>query len=160
MKPVVAVPLALLSTVGCAADGSARLPVTAACLISDQHRVPVSIELARTASERSKGLMDRTTLAGNAGMLFIYESQQRADHGFWMYRTRIPLDIAYLSEDGVIGAVQQMAPCLSDRGRDCPSYPAGVPFSLALEMNQGFFEKHDIDVGDRLSMDTADCSSS
>ena len=135
---------------GCSAMASAPLPTTDACLIAGNREVPITVELARTPEQRSKGLMGRTELAGNAGMLFIYASPRRPDQGFWMYRTLIPLDIAYLDENGVIGAIVAMAPCPSERGSECPSYPAGVPYSLALEMNQGFFEAHDISVGDRL----------
>ena len=104
------------------------LPVEKACLISAGQAVPITVEVARTPAERSRGLMDRERLAPNAGMLFVYNNQRRADHGFWMYRTLIPLDIAYLDRDGTIGAIRPMVPCPSDQGRDCPTYEAGVPF--------------------------------
>ncbi|MEP1215755.1 MAG: DUF192 domain-containing protein [Marinobacter sp.] len=133
------------------------LPVKQACLIADQQAIPITLEIARSSEERSRGLMERARLAADAGMLFVYSSQRRADHGFWMYRTLIPLDIAYMDRNGVIGAIQQMPPCPSDRGRDCPTYPAGVPFYLALEMNYGYFESHGIDAGDRLSLESSDC---
>ena len=90
-------------------------------------------------------------------MLFVYSNQRRADHGFWMYQTLIPLDIAYLDRNGVVLSIHQMAPCPPDQGRDCPVYPAGVPFYQALEMNQGYFERRGFDVGDRLSLEPSDC---
>lgn len=133
------------------------LPVQQACLISDTQTIPITLEVARSADERSRGLMERTELAADAGMLFVYSTQRRADHGFWMYRTLIPLDIAYMDRNGIIGAIHQMTPCPSDRGRDCPTYPAGVPFYLALEMNHGFFESHGLKAGDRLSLEPSDC---
>lgn len=133
------------------------LPVVQACLTSDSQALPITIEVARKPAERSRGLMGRTELAQNAGMLFVYNSQRRADHGFWMYRTLIPLDIAYLDRDGTIDAIRHMEPCPSEQGRDCPTYQAGVPFYRALEMNLGYFEKQGISVGDRLSMDPSDC---
>lgn len=133
------------------------LPVEKACLISAGQAVPITVEVARTPAERSRGLMDRERLAPNAGMLFFYNNQRRADHGFWMYRTLIPLDIAYLDRDGTIGAIRPMVPCPSDQGRDCPTYEAGVPFYRALEMNLGYFESQGIGVGDRLSLNASDC---
>ncbi|WP_420388812.1 DUF192 domain-containing protein [Marinobacter sp.] len=150
--------LALLFS-GClaAVPDNDALPVEQVCLISADKAVPITVEVARTSAERSRGLMGRERLAPNAGMLFVYNNQRRADHGFWMYRTLIPLDIAYLDRDGVIGAIRHMVPCPSDQGRDCPTYEAGVPFYRALEMNQGYFESQGIGVGDQLSRKPSDC---
>ncbi|MFO7993366.1 MAG: DUF192 domain-containing protein [Marinobacter sp.] len=153
------IPLMGLLFSGCLAalPENDALPVQQACLISAEKAIPITIEVATSADERSRGLMEREALAPDSGMLFVYSEQRRADHGFWMYRTLIPLDIAYLDRKGIIGAVRQMEPCPSDQGRDCPTYRAGVPFYLALEMNQGFFESQGIRVGDRLSMEPSDC---
>jgi len=152
-------PLIALLFSGCLAalPDTESLPVKQACLISEEQALPINIEIAQSASERSRGLMEREKLARDAGMLFVYSSQRRADHGFWMYQTLIPLDIAYLDRDGTILVISQMAPCPADLGRDCPTYPAGVPFHLALEMNQGYFETHGFEPGDRLSLVPADC---
>lgn len=133
------------------------LPVEQACLISAEVAIPITLEIAKSSQERSRGLMDRKNLAEDAGMLFVYSQQRRADHGFWMYRTLIPLDIAYLDRQGVIRAIRQMMPCPPDQGRNCPSYSAGVPFHLALEMNQGYFKSHGIEMGDRLSLEASEC---
>lgn len=133
------------------------LPVKQACLESTDRTESIRVEIAESPGERSRGLMGRKSLPADAGMLFVYSDQRQADHGFWMYQTLIPLDIAYLDRNGVIRAIQQMAPCPSDQGRDCPTYPAGVPFYQALEMNRGFFESRGFDVGDRLSLEPSDC---
>lgn len=147
----------LVLIAGCATAEPERLPMADACLITGDWRIPVSVELARTPKQRSKGLMGRTSLPPDSGMLFIYQRPRDPDYGFWMHQTLIPLDIAYLNEEGVIGAIRHMTPCPSKRGSECPSYPAGVSFSLALEMNEGFFERHDIGVGDRLELNAARC---
>ncbi len=123
----------------------------AACLVSDTGSHPIEVELARTPAQRQFGLMERSSLPEDTGMLFIYQEERPPSHSFWMYNTLIPLDIAFMGEDGEIRAIQSMAPCHSS-GTDCPSYPAGVPFSLALEMNLGYFQRHNIGVGDRLLM--------
>lgn len=119
--------------------------------------VNVNLELAKAPKERQKGLMSREFLAANSGMLFQYQEQQRPDHGFWMYQTLIPLDIAYLDKNGVIGNIRQMPPCTSSNGARCPSYPAGVEFVSAVEMNAGFFEMHGIASGDRLELGEKNC---
>ncbi len=147
----------LLSGCVAALPHNNSLPVKKACLVSRDQALPITLEIARSAAERSRGLMERESLAPGAGMLFVYSNQRRADHGFWMYRTLIPLDIAYMDRDGTIRAIRQMPPCPPEQGKDCPTYPAGVPFHLALEMNQGYFESRGFEVGDRLSLEASDC---
>mgnify|MGYP005842288973 CR=1 FL=1 len=156
---IVLLPIAVLLFSGCLAalPDNDSLPVKKACLLSTDQALPISLEVATSTAERSRGLMEREALAPNAGMLFVYSNQRRADHSFWMYRTLISLDIAYMDRDGTIRAIRQMAPCPSDQGKDCPRYPAGVPFHLALEMNQGYFENRGFEVGDRLSLEASDC---
>ena len=152
--------MALLA--GCSAgtgaeEPAAGLPVVAGCFVTGSSAVNVSLELAKAPKERQKGLMGREFLAANSGMLFQYQEQQRPDHGFWMYQTLIPLDIAYLDENGVIGNIQQMKPCTSSNGARCPNYPAGVEFVSAVEMNAGFFEMHGIASGDRIELGQQNC---
>ncbi len=114
---------------------------------ADGERHRLEVELARTSAERQKGLMDRDHLAPDAGMLFLYEEAQPPEGGFWMYRTRIPLDIAFLDADGRIAAMATMQPCLSRNPHDCPVTLAGVTYEAALEVNAGYFEARDIEVG-------------
>ncbi|MCG7599212.1 DUF192 domain-containing protein [Halomonas sp. McH1-25] len=112
----------------------------------------LTVEIARTAKERSYGLMERDRLAADAGMLFVYPQRQSPSTGFWMHRTKIPLDIAFIGSEGTIRAIDSMVPCGNDVNTRCPTYPAGVPFQYALEVNAGFFETHDIEVGDRVDL--------
>ena len=73
-----------------------------------------------------------------------------------MFRTRIPLDIAYIDSAGGIRTIGTMAPCPSPFAQSCPSYPAGARYTAALEVNAGYFAKKQIRVGDRvLLQDTA-----
>ncbi|MEQ9547699.1 MAG: DUF192 domain-containing protein [Marinobacter sp.] len=132
-------------------------PIHEACLISDRGITPIRVEMAITESERRKGLMGRKSLAPNTGMLFIYDEPRDPEHGFWMHRTLIPLDIAYLDNQGTIKAIKQMLPCKSTQGSGCPVYRAGVSFSAALEMNQFFFRNNGISVGDQVSTSESIC---
>ena len=133
------------------------LPVVEACFVSASGVVPVQLEIASTSEQRQKGLMGRTSMAPDAGMLFKYREPRSASHGFWMYKTLIPLDIAYLNEDGKIGSIRKMVPCPSASGSGCPTYPAGVPFIEAVEMNAGFFLEYGIGTGDRLAIGKDNC---
>lgn len=107
-------------------------------------------ELARTPEQRAHGLMERASLPQDAGMLFLYPQPQDSTSGFWMFRTRIPLDIAFLDDDGRIIAIRSMVPCGSPNPRVCPVTSPGRPYSGALEVNRGYFEERGVEVGDRV----------
>ncbi len=109
------------------------------------------VEVARTLAERSRGLMARDHLDQDAGMLFLYRSTQSPRSGFWMYRTRIPLDIAFIDEDERIAAISTMWPCGSEKPAECPVTYPGLPYRAALEVNAGLFERLGIVEGDCVS---------
>ena len=119
-------------------------------IASDRDTVIVRAELALSSEQKTLGLMERRRLSENAGMLFVYDSMQPADAGFWMYRTRIPLDIAFIDSAGVIRAILAMLPCETTIPQGCATYPPNVPYRYALEVNAGFFQTHGIAVGDTL----------
>nr|WP_298056594.1 DUF192 domain-containing protein [uncultured Halomonas sp.] len=114
------------------------------------HRLDV--EVAETVSQRQRGLMGRESLPEASGMLFRFESEQSANNAFWMYRTLIPLDIAFIDAHGRIVAINTMPPCESSSPSDCPSYPAGAAYHSALEVNSGYFAERGISVGDCVSI--------
>jgi uncharacterized protein len=97
--------------------------------------------------------MERRTLAENAGMLFLYPTVQPESSAFWMFRTRIPLDIAFVDDSGVIRSIRAMEPCTSDLAQACQSYPAGASYRAALEVNRGYFDRKRIRLGDRVVLD-------
>jgi len=125
-------------------------------LVSGSDTIPVVAQLAEREEQRTMGLMERRHLADTAGMLFIYDSTQPDSSAFWMYRTRIPLDIAFADSAGVIRSIRHMVPCPAALIEGCPSYPAGAAYRAALEVNAGYFARHKIDVGSKILLaDTA-----
>ena len=112
------------------------------------------VEVAESEEQRGFGLMVRPELEAGSGMIFLYDSIQPDTAGFWMWRTRMPLDIAFLDSAGTIVAIRQMTPCESPYAADCPTYEPGEPYLSALEMNRGWFEEHGIGVGDRVILDS------
>jgi uncharacterized protein len=108
------------------------------------------VEVADREHQRAYGLMERPHLDDDAGMVFLYPADQPGDAGFWMFRTRIPLDIAYFGEDGVIRGIRAMEPCPHAHPGGCPSYPPGVAYRGALEVNRGWFAARGVGVGDRI----------
>lgn len=121
-----------------------------ACLITADEAVEIQLERATTASQQRLGLMEREVLPADRGMLFVYDNPRPAKAGFWMYRTLIPLDIAWLDEKGVILVMNTMRPCDSTNSRDCPTWSPGLQHWSVLEMNAGFFAHNNVAIGDKL----------
>jgi uncharacterized membrane protein (UPF0127 family) len=107
-------------------------------------QVEVPVEIAATDAERERGLMERTALAEDAGMLFVFDREQQLS--FWMKDTLIPLSIAYINESGRIVDIQDMQPL------DETPHPSTEPAKYALEVNQDFFNEHGIEVGNKVSL--------
>lgn len=118
-------------------------------LVSTRDTARLSVELAVTPEQRTMGLMERRHLPEDHGMLFVYDSTQPPDAGFWMYRTRISLDIAFLDSAGVVRAALAMAPCEAVIARGCPAYDPEVPYRYALEVNSGYFQRHHVALGSK-----------
>lgn len=112
--------------------------------------IPLEVELADGFLERMRGLMGRSHLPEGHGMLFLFPEPQDPHAGFWMYRTSFPLDVAYLDAGGRILSIRTMEPCGSRLPWRCPGYPAGAPFSAALEVPGGYLAERGVDRGDRV----------
>jgi uncharacterized membrane protein (UPF0127 family) len=113
---------------------------------SGGEKVEVRVEIADDASEQARGLMYRTALAEDRGMLFVYPDEEV--RSFWMRNTLIPLSIAFIDSEGSIVDIQDMK-ALDD---DPPHYVSAEPAQYALEVNKGFFEERGVKVGDRLEL--------
>jgi uncharacterized membrane protein (UPF0127 family) len=113
---------------------------------SGGEKVKVRVEIADGIFEQQRGLMYRNSLGENRGMLFVYRREQRLS--FWMKNTTIPLSIAYIDSKGRITDILDMKP-LDDKP---PHYVSSEPVQYALEVNQGFFEEHGVEVGDRATL--------
>jgi uncharacterized protein len=109
-------------------------------------KVGVRVEVADDLAEQAKGLMDRTTLGENRGMLFVYPEERELS--FWMKNTLIPLSIAFIDSERRIIDIQDMKP-LDD---EPPHYVSAEPAQYALEVNQGFFEERGVKVGDSVEL--------
>ena len=116
-------------------------------LATRRDTVRLALQLAITTDQQHLGLMERRHLAERAGMLFVYDSLQPADAGFWMYRTRIPLDIAFLDSVGVIRSIRAMVPCTATIPGGCPAYEPATPYRYALEVNAGMLKRWVAEVG-------------
>ena len=101
------------------------------------------VEIADTPEKRREGLMFRQELEENAGMLFVFDREDT--HSFWMKNTYLPLSIAFIDEGGRILQIKKMKP-LDEKIH----YISKAPIRYALEVNQGWFEKYQINIGDTI----------
>ncbi len=108
------------------------------------NRATVQIEIAATFATRQQGLMFRQELAESAGMLFLFNAD--VEHGFWMKNTYLPLDIAYISSAGEVLEIRAAKPL------DETVLTPAQPYRYVLEVNQGWFERHSLGTGAKVTV--------
>jgi len=108
--------------------------------------LPLRLELPKSALDFKQGLMFRESLDTDSGMLFVFDNI--AKQSFHMTETKIPLDIAFIREDGVIESIKQLEP-----NNPLPVYSEG-DIELAIEVNRGWFAENNVEVGDIILEDT------
>ncbi len=107
----------------------------------------LKVEIVESDADRSRGLMFRTMLPENQGMLFVFPATQPLT--FWMKNTKIPLSIGFFSESLKLVDIKEMEP-ESLVAKELPRYSSRIPATLALEVNKGWFKKKGIAPGARI----------
>jgi uncharacterized membrane protein (UPF0127 family) len=112
----------------------------------DAARKPrVDVELAQTDSNRQRGLMYRTRMGENEGMLFSWDAE--APRTFWMHNTCLPLDMLFIAKNGIIAGILEQVPVLNDDPRGIP-----CPVAHVLEVNAGWVRAHGVKPGQRVTI--------
>lgn len=108
----------------------------------------ISVEVADTFEERTKGLMYRKSLENNKGMFFVFEVDEPLN--FWMKNTLIPLDMIFLDGNyGVVKIVKNAQPCKKD---PCQIYSSGRAAKYVIEVNAGMSDKMGLKIGDKAQL--------
>ena len=102
----------------------------------------IQAEVAERPEHQMTGMMFRRQMGANEGMLFV--NDEPGVRCFWMRNTLLPLTIAFIADDGTIVNLADMAPQTED------SHCSAKPVRFALEMSQGWFDKHGIKAGFKL----------
>ena len=102
------------------------------------------VEVAATPQAQAQGLMGRTQMADDEGMIFLFGQPPRIA-SFWMKNTLIPLDMIFIKADGRIGHIHANA-----RPHDLTSIPSQVPVVAVIEINGGLAAKLGIAEGDQV----------
>jgi uncharacterized membrane protein (UPF0127 family) len=115
----------------------------------DLDPVTIDIEIADTDSSRARGLMQRSSLPDQSGMLFIFEEEN--PQSFWMANTQLSLDMMFIkSNRQIVNIAKYTRPGSSDHIR------SGEPVQYVLEVPAGFADRHGIVEGDSVSWERVD----
>ncbi|MGH8232981.1 MAG: DUF192 domain-containing protein [Rhodanobacteraceae bacterium] len=137
LLPVFSVALACAA---CAATPTAS--PTAPSVVLHGHRF--TVELANTPAEQAHGLMGRTEMPVDHGMLFVFQDSE--PRTFWMKDTLIPLDMLFFDDTHrLVTILKDVPPCKAD---PCPIYPSVKPARYVLELNAGIAAKFEVRKGD------------
>ncbi len=107
------------------------------------------LEVARTESERRRGLMGRSSLPEDRGMLFVFPASRR--RSFWMKDCEIPLDVIFLDDRGRVINIHEMEP--PDEGtptEELEHYRSASPARFAVELRKGMAEKLGLSRGEKV----------
>lgn len=130
----------LLATTACAQD----TPLTGLDTMQvNAGECVLTLEIIKTARQSATGLMHRPSMPADRGMVFPIPKGQRAN--FWMKNTLIPLDIAFLSDEWRVLAIEQMQPL------DLTNVPGPDGTRVAVEVNQGTFAECGVEDGDQIT---------
>ena len=126
------------------AQSEAGLEQTTLCVTSKGKTHRFTVELAKTPAQQARGMMFRTTMADDTGMLFPYSSPKLLS--FWMKNTYIPLDIIFIREDGTIENIAANAEPYS-----LESVASTGPAIAVLEIRGGLSAELGMEPGDKVT---------
>jgi uncharacterized protein len=120
------------------------LPISAEIEVAGQI---IQLEVARTPEQQAIGLMFRTELPSNRGMLFTFDPPRPTQ--FWMRNTLIPLDMVFMRDGQVKAIASNATPCTTDV---CPLYGTAISVNQVLELPAGRASELGLQVGDRVTI--------
>ena len=103
----------------------------------------IDIEVADNNQKTAQGLMYRSSMPENAGMLFLMPREDI--QGFWMRNTYIPLDMIFVNSNKQIVTIHANTTPMNEN-----SYISTAPALYVVEVNAGFCKKNNINEGDKI----------
>lgn len=143
----------LLAVTSYAVAGTNAAEATSKMPLARLGKNTVKLEVASTQAEVQRGLMFRTSMPEDAGMVFIFHPENEVQ--FWMFHTLIPLDMLFIKDGKILKICQNVPPCKSANPRECPTYPSEGPIRITevLELNGGYAARHGIKEGDKINFE-------
>ncbi len=107
----------------------------------------IKLEIAQTREAIERGLMFRTSLAADSGMVFLFNPPRPVN--FWMYNTLIHLDMLFVRDGKIVKIFENVPPGPSKDYTKCPTYPSGdgILVNQVIEVEGGYCQKKGIKEG-------------
>jgi len=144
-----------------AAAAALLTPAVVQCAFSADVKMPtakignnlIKLEVAASTEEIERGLMKRTSLPEDQGMVFLFHPAQKVN--FWMYHTLIGLDMFFIKNGKIEKIFHDVPPCKSEKQGDCPLYPGGTGLEVSevIEVNAGYAQRHNVKEGEKVQFD-------
>ncbi|HCR35730.1 hypothetical protein A2130_02925 [Candidatus Woesebacteria bacterium GWC2_33_12] len=109
----------------------------------------ISVEVAKSADERAKGLSGREKLDENSGMVFVFDKNSKPV--FWMKDTLVALDIIWINDNKIIRIEKNVQPEIGKTDSELKKYTAPSIVDYVLEVNAGFADKNNIKIDQMIS---------
>jgi uncharacterized membrane protein (UPF0127 family) len=108
----------------------------------------IHVETRMDVLDMMRGMMFRTSLAPDRGMLFVHRAPSR--YPYFMFQTLIPLDIIWMDQNRTIVEMFENAPPCKREASQCPHYGGNQDAKYVIEIGGGMAKKYGLKVGDRL----------
>ena len=119
-------------------------------------KADLTLEIARTETQREQGLMDRRVVSPHTGMLFVFERDENVD--FWMKDTLVPLDMIFIAADGTVRRVFSNVPVVAPTLPDEQIPRQGAQAKYVIELAAGEASSDGIVAGVKLDLSGAPAS--
>jgi uncharacterized protein len=126
------------------------LAAALATIVVPAPKANLTLEVARTDAQREHGLMDRTSIAPHAGMIFVFPTDSKLT--FWMKDTLIPLDMIFIGADGTIRKIYHNVPVLPPHTPDAKIPLEGASGQYVIELAAGDSEVEGLAEGVKLDL--------
>jgi uncharacterized membrane protein (UPF0127 family) len=139
--------LVLATVLLCSNSAQAKVP------IAEIGKNKIKLEVAQTKEQIERGLMFRTSLPEDQGMIFLFRPPRPVR--FWMFNCNISLDMCFIRDGKIVKISHNVPPCKSRNPQDCPLYPVDgeIEASEVLELSSGYCERHSVKEGDSIKFD-------
>ena len=140
--------LALALLLGCSSDKPSTMEDFTSAVVTLPGGQKIKAERMVLTTDLARGMMFRDSLAADRGMLFFHERE--GTYSYWMYQTRIPLDIIWMDRYRRIVEISANAPPCKTAASQCPHYGGNQRAQYVLELAGGMASKYGLKAGDIL----------
>lgn len=107
-----------------------------------------TFEVVNTPASKTKGLSGRGKI-GSDGMLFVFDQSDL--HGIWMKDMEFDLDLIWVADEEVVDITSKILAPQDESGHfDLPIYRPSIPSKIVIEVEAGFVESNQVELGQQL----------